>query len=264
MTNLGSKKLSSGLHFLYVFLIYLFLYLPIAILIIFSFNSKPFPGAWDSFTTIWYEKLFNSASLWISFKNSLIVATLSTFLSLSMGILLMFYRASGGGIKRFIPLFYGNMIIPETVLAVSLLTFFTLFHIPLGLPTVVISHAVLGLGFTIPILYTRYSELDPKIFEASLILGASPIQTFFKVTLPLLKPTIFSTGLLIFILSFDDFIIAYFSSGTSFQTLSIYLFSTIRAGISPVVNALSTLLLVLTSCLVTLFFSPKLKARTFG
>lgn len=260
------RKIDKASHYLnsfFVFLIYLFLYVPIVILFVFSFNSKPFPGAWDSFTVKWYETLFKSPSLWESFKNSLIVASLSTFLSLAMGVLLIFFRASGGKIARFLPMFYGNLVIPETVLAVSLLTYFSIFHIPLGLPTVVVSHTVLGLGFTIPILYTRYKELDPKLSEASLILGASPRQTFFKITLPLLKPTLISTGLLIFIISFDDFIVAYFSSGTSFQTLSIYLFSTIRAGISPVVNALSSLLLVLTSVLVVFFFSPKLKSRIF-
>lgn len=257
------KSPSHYFNILLVFLIYLFLYVPIIILFVFSFNSKPFPGAWDSFTIKWYEKLFNSPDLWQSFNNSLLVASISTFLSLTMGTLLIFFRASGGRISKFLPMFYGNLIIPETVLAVSLLTYFSIFHIPLGIATVVVSHTVLGLGFTIPILYTRYKELDPKLCEASLILGASPTQSFFKITLPLLKPTLISTGLLIFIISFDDFIIGYFSSGTSFQTLSIYLFSTIRAGISPVVNALSSLLLMLTSLLVILFFSPKLRARIF-
>ncbi len=253
--------ISRKLHSFLVFGIYLFLYVPIIILVVFSFNSKPFPGAWESFTVTWYKALFASPSLWESFKNSLIVATLSTLLSLAMGTLLIFFRASGGRISKFLPMFYGNLVIPETVLAVSLLAYFSIFQVPLGLPTVVVSHTVLGLGFTIPILYTRYKELDPKLVEASLILGASPMQSFFKITLPLLKPTLISTGLLIFIISFDDFIVAYFSSGTSFQTLSIYLFATIRAGISPVVNALSSVLLVLTSILVTFFFSPKLKTR---
>ena len=263
MIHHQSSSLPKISNLILVLLTFLFLYIPIVIMFVFSFNSKPFPAQWESFTLTWYSELFNSAELWTSFKNSLIVASLSTFLSLSMGILLMFFRASGGKIVRFLPMFYGSLIIPETVLAVSLLTFFSVFKIPLGLATIVASHAVLGLGFVIPIVYTRYLELDPKLQEASLILGASPKKTFFKITLPLLRPSLLATGVLIFILSFDDFIITYFCSGTAFQTLSVYLFSTIRTGISPVVNALSVFLLALTSILVMCFFSPKIKTRVF-
>ncbi len=257
------KSLSSLSNLFIVALTFLFLYTPIIVLFAFSFNSKPFPAPWDSFTFKWYHELFQSTELWHSFKNSLIVATLSTLLSLTMGILLIFFRASGGKVNRFLPMFYGTLVIPETVLAVSLLAFFSLFNIPLGLPTIVMSHTVLGIGFVIPVVYTRYLELDSRLQEASLILGASPTQTFFKITLPLLRPALLATGLLIFIISFDDFIITYFCSGTAFQTLSIYLFTTIRSGISPVVNALSVFLLALTSLLVMCFFSPKIRTRIF-
>ena len=258
-----TSSLSKTSNLFLVVLTFLFLYTPIVVLFLFSFNAKAFPAPWDHFTVHWYQELFNSSALWKSFRNSLTVATLSTFLSLSMGILLIFFRVSGGRISRFLPMFYGSLIIPETVLAVSLLTFFSIFGIPLGLPTVVVSHAVLGLGFVVPIVYTHYLELDPKLQEASLVLGATPSQTFFKITLPLLRPTLIATGVLIFIISFDDFIITYFCSGTSFQTLSVYLFSTIRSGISPVVNALSVFLLALTSLLVLFFFSPKMRTRIF-
>ena len=263
MIKHGKSSFGKISNILVVFLTFVFLYTPILVLFVFSFNSKPFPAPWDSFTFSWYQELFNSEDLWRSFKNSLIVASSSTTLSITMGILLIFLRASGGRISKFIPLFYGTLIIPETVLAVSLLSFFSIFHVPLGLPTIVVSHALLGLGFVIPIVYTRYLELDPKLQEASLILGASPRKTFFKITLPLLKPSLIATAVLIFIISFDDFIVTYFCSGTAFQTLSIYLFSTIRTGISPVVNALSVFLIGLTSLLIMYFFSPKVKPRVF-
>ena len=263
MIKHGKSSFGKISNILLVFLTFVFLYTPILVLFVFSFNSKPFPAPWDSFTFSWYQELFNSEDLWRSFKNSLIVASSSTTLSITMGILLIFLRASGGRIAKFIPLFYGTLIIPETVLAVSLLSFFSIFHVPLGLPTIVVSHAMLGLGFVIPIVYTRYLELDPKLQEASLILGASPRKTFFKITLPLLKPSLIATAVLIFIISFDDFIVTYFCSGTAFQTLSIYLFSTIRTGISPVVNALSVFLIGLTSLLIMYFFSPKVKTRVF-
>ncbi|CCB88708.1 putrescine transport system permease protein potI [Simkania negevensis Z] len=240
---------------------YLFLYVPILILIIFSFNSKSFPSPWDHFTLNWYRELFSTKEIWTSFTNSLIVATFSTLLSLSMGVFLIFFRATGGEIRKAIPLFYGNLIIPETMLALSLLSYFTFFKIELGMTTLVVAHTVLGLGFVIPILYTRYLQLDRKLNEASQVLGATSRQTFFKITLPLLRPTLIATGLLIFILSFDDFILSYFCAGTSVQTLSLYLLQMLRSGISPIVNALSGILLFLSSILVMFFFSPKIRSR---
>jgi spermidine/putrescine transport system permease protein len=242
-------------------LAYLFLYVPITILIVFSFNTKSFPAPWDHFTLSWYYELFQTKEIWASFTTSLIVATASTLLSLSMSIFLIFFKATGGEVRKAIPLFYGNLIIPETMLAISLLSYFTFFHVELGMVTLIVAHTVLGLGFVIPILYTRYLQLDPRLNEASEVLGASPHQTFFKITLPLLKPTLIATGLLIFILSFDDFILSYFCSGTSVQTLSLYLLSMLRSGISPIVNALSTILLLLSSLLVMFFFSPKIRNR---
>lgn len=243
--------------------VYLFLYTPIVVLIVFSFNSKGFPSYWDSFTFKWYQELFHSSELWQSFLNSLIVATSTTFLSLVMGSLLIYFKACGGKVGRAIPMFYGNLIIPETVLAISLLGYFTLVTVPLGLLTVIVAHTVLGMGFVIPILYIRYKALDPHLREASLGLGASPFQTFTKITLPMLRPSIIATGLLIFIISFDDFILTFFCAGTTIQTLPLHLFAMIRSGISPTVNALSAFLLLLSGVFVTLFFSPKLRNRVF-
>ncbi|MBI5274287.1 MAG: ABC transporter permease [Chlamydiales bacterium] len=244
-------------------LTYLFLYIPIAVLIVFSFNSRGFPASWDHFTLQWYQKLFQEPDLWTSFLNSLIVSSLATLLSVTMGALLIFLHANGGKISNFIPLFYGNLIIPETILAMSLISFFAMLHIPLGIHTLVVGHTLLGLGFVIPIVFLRYSELDPRLKEASMDLGATSFQTFRKIILPLMRPALIASGLLVFVISFDDFILSYFCSGSSFQTLSIYLVSSLRFGISPVVNALATLLLILTSTLVMIFFSPKVRTRVF-
>ena len=242
---------------------YLFLYVPLIVLVVFSFNTERFPSPWKSFTFKWYEQLFQSVYLWKAFGNSLIVASFATAISLIAGVFLVFYAAQGGRIGKFLGLFYGNLIIPETVLAVSLLSFFSTISIPLGLTTLVIAHTVLGLGFVIPIVYARFLELDSRLTEASLVLGANPIQTFFKVTLPLLRPTLITTALLVFIVSFDDFILSYFCAGSSAQTLSLYIVSMLRSGVSPVVNALSTLLLFLSSLLVLFFFSIKTRFRIF-
>ena len=248
---------------LFVLFIYLFLYTPIIILVLFSFNSKTFPAPWHSFTLHWYQELFKSAELWESFRNSLVVASTTTFMSLFFGACLIFFQSSGGKVRKFIPLFYGSLVIPETVLAVGLISYFSILHIPLGIVTLIVSHTVIGLGFVIPILFIRYLALDPRLKEASLVLGASPMQTFFRITLPLLRPTMIASGLLIFVISFDDFILSYFCSGTEVQTLSIYLVNSLRFGISPVVNALSALLLLLTAILALIFFSPKIRTRIF-
>ncbi len=242
---------------------YLFLYVPIIVLVVFSFNTESYPSPWKGFTLEWYYELFYSVYLWKAFCNSLIVAVFSTLISVTIGVLLIFYAAQGGRIGKSMSLFYGNIIIPETVLAVSLLGFFTLVSMPLGLLTLIVSHTVLGLGFVVPMVYARFLELDYRLTEASLMLGATPIQTFFKVTLPLLLPTLITTALLVFIISFDDFILSYFCAGSSSQTLSLYILSMIRSGVSPVVNALSTLLLFLSSALVWIFFSLKTRKGIF-
>ncbi|MDN3506202.1 MAG: ABC transporter permease [Simkaniaceae bacterium] len=242
---------------------YLFLYVPIIVLLVFSFNVNRFPAPWTQFTLKWYHELFQDIYLWQAFGNSLIIACSATLISLAAGVGLIFYAAQGGKIGKTLGMFYGNLIVPETVLAVSLLSFFTMIHIPLGLITLILAHSVLGLGFVIPIVYARYRELDTTLTEASLVLGASTLQTFFKVTLPLLRPTLIMTALLVFILSFDDFILSYFCAGSTAQTLSLYILSMIRTGVSPVVNALSTVLLFLSSLLVLFFFSLKTRIRFF-
>lgn len=244
-------------------LTYLFLYAPVAVLVTYSFNSKSFPAPWASFTMHWYSELFKSSELWSALSNSLIIAIASTLISLAMGVMLIFYRSSGGRVGKFLSLYYGNLIIPETVLAVGLIGYFTMLSVPLGMPTLIAAHTVLGLGFVIPVLYTRYLSIDTRLTEASLDLGASPLQTFFKVILPLLRPSMIATGLLVFIISFDDFILSYFCAGSSVTTLSLYLLALIRTGLTPVVNALSTILILLSCGLVALFFSPKIRTRIF-
>jgi len=257
-----SGKFSSIGTIVIVTAIYLFLYVPLAVLLVFSFNTEGFPSPWEGFTLKWYRELFQATHLWASFLNSFVVAVSSTAISLTMGIFLIFYAAQGGRIGRFLVLFYGNLVIPETVLAVGLLGFFTLISIPLGLITLVLAHTVLGLGFVIPIIYARFLELDDRMTEASLVLGATPVQTFFKVTLPLMRPSLLVAGLLVFIISFDDFVLSYFCAGSTSQTLSLYILSMLRSGISPIVNALSAVLLLFSALLVFLFFTFSQKTRT--
>lgn len=235
---------------------YGFLYLPLIVIVVFSFNSDQFPAPWTKFTLNWYQELiFSSPTLWDSFGVSLKVATASTVLSLGLSLMFLYWVAHGAKLARWTTLFYGNLIIPEIVLAVALLNFFTSFQVPLGNSALVIAHTLLGIGFSLPILYSRYSQLDTRLYEASLVLGATVRQTFFKVALPQLKSAMFSTAVLVFVLSFDDFVLSYFCAGSQSQTLSLYLLSMLRSEVSPVVNALSTVLLIISTTLALVYFS---------
>ncbi len=237
-----------------VALIYFFLWLPIALLLIFSFNIEPFPSSWSQFSFECYKALWNSPHLWRAFTNSLIIATSSMFLAALIGSALIFYAAQGGRVKKYISLFYGSLVIPEIVLGVILLSFFSTISIPLGVFTLIIAHTVLGLGFVVPNLYAHFTEIDTQLIEASLALGATPVRTFFKIILPLLRSPLIATSLLVFITSFDDFVLAFFCSGSSFQTLSLYILSMVRSGISPIINALSTILIVVSSLIAIFYF----------
>ncbi len=257
------RSLLNSLHVAWIGGMFLFLYLPLSVLITFSFNSESYPSPWKSFSLKWYHELYQSIYLWNAFKTSLIIALSATTISILIGICLIFYASQGGRISKFLTLFYGNMVIPETVIAIGLLSFFVFSTIKLGLTTLIIAHSVLGIGFVIPITYLRYQEMDQNLTEASLTLGATPLQTFFKITIPFLRPSLIASALLVFILSFDDFILSYFCAGSTTQTLSLYILSSIRSGISPVLNALATVLLLLSITLALLFFSIRKRTRIF-
>jgi spermidine/putrescine transport system permease protein len=140
-------------------------------------------------------------------------------------------------------------------MAIGILSVFTFFQIPLGYLSLITGHTVIGLGFVIPIVRARFVELDPILTEASLDLGASYAQTFRKVLLPLLMPSLVSSALLVFTLSLDDFMIAFFCSGPKVQTLSVYVYSMIKGGVDPTINAISALFLLFSSLLVLILCS---------
>lgn len=238
---------------LWVIAFYALLYIPIVVLILFSFNSNAISYEWTSFTTQWYQTLFHSAEIWYAFKNSLMVAVSTVILSITLGVLLVYFGARTY-LQRILPIFYANLAIPEMVLAVGLLSFFYFFSVPLGMVTLIASHTLLGLGYVVPLIHVRFNQLDKRLIEASLDLGATQIQTFLYVVLPLLLPSITAAALLVFVFSFDDFILSFFCAGASSQTLPMYIFSTIRAGASPVINALSALLLGIGALGVLSFF----------
>ncbi|HBR70820.1 TPA: spermidine/putrescine ABC transporter permease PotC [Candidatus Dependentiae bacterium] len=244
---------------LLVILAYLFLYLPIIVLIVFSFNNANMSYQWHGFTLKWYQELFHSEVIWGVLKNSLIVAGCSTFLSLTLGAMVVYGMKEK--LDRFAHIFYIPVLIPEIVLSVGFLYLFSFFRIPLGLPTVIVAHTLLGLAYSVPLLHARLSELDENVIEASMDLGATPWQTFVRIVFPFLRPALLSAGLLAWIVSFDDFLIAFFCTGGSSQTLPLYIYAMVRVGVSPVINALSVLMLVLSCLLVLIYSSIKFKSK---
>lgn len=241
-------------------LVYLFIYVPVFVLVVFSFNENIFAHHWTHFTLAWYGALFNSSEVWLALKNSLLVATLATTCSLVMAGLFVFFCASRY-INQFIVLFYAALAIPEVVVAVALLTFFSWIQVPLGLLTLVAGHTLLALGYVIPIVHTRYQEIDVRLVEAARDLGATQWQTFSTIIVPLLSPAFMAAGLLVFVISLDDFIISFFCMSGSVQTLPLYIFAMIRAGATPMINALSVMLLAASIILVGIFFVLQEKAR---
>jgi len=254
---------ASNLFFpLLISAVYTFFYLPIFVLVVFSFNSVAFPYRWVSFTWQWYQELFQSSEIWHALQNSLVVATATVFFSLVLSLLWVFYTVRSR-MSSFESLFYINLLIPEIILALGLLTLFVYCSIPLGLITLIAGHTVLGLGFCVPLLSGQFDQLDYNIIEASYDLGASMNQTFFRVVIPALLPAIIASGLLVFIISLDDFLVSFFCAGPAAQTLSLYIFAMIRSGVTPTINALSTLMLLASSLIVLLFSLLKVQTRIF-
>lgn len=232
---------------------YLFLYLPFILLFIFSFNSDPFVFHWRGFTTRWYEMLFNLVEVRQAFYNSVLIAVTSSLMSLCMGTLFVSY-AMQYVVGRLQPLFYAILVIPEIIVAVGILGFCTYVGISLGFISLIIGHTLLGLGYVVPMVYDRFIELDKRLVEAAYDLGATHFQVVRTVIIPLLRPVLLSSGLLVFIVSFDDFVISFFCAGGACQTLPMYIFMIIKSGASPVVAALGMMLLMV-SCVAVFIFS---------
>jgi len=256
------RKLADFALPIFVFFAYLLMYTPIIVLVIFSFHEGKTPHDWQGFSLKWYRQLFDSVEILGALKNSLIVAFSSVALSITMGLFFVFYGAKNI-LRSFLFAFYGSLAAPEVVVAVGLLSFLSFFSVPLGLTSLVAGHTLVALSYVTPLLYSRFTSLDYSITEASLDLGATQWQTFTKIIIPLLSPAIMGAALLVFIVSLDDFIISFFCAGASTVTLPMYIFAVIRAGATPVVNALSTLLLVMTSLAVLVFTLFRVKTRVF-
>lgn len=258
------KKRNKFLPVIFCIMVYLFLFLPISVVVANSFNattSKPYL-TWKGFTFEWYEKLFDNTLLLESFENTMIIAIVSTLLATVIGTLgavgMYRYRFKGKGIIN--GLLYIPVVIPEIVIGIALLTLFSKVNIPRGMITLILAHVSFSVPFVIFNVRARLSGYDNSVEEASMDLGANRIVTFFEVTLPILAPGIGGGALLAFTLSIDDVIISYFVNGQT-KTYPLKVMESIKSGVAPDVNALSTLVLIGTIVLVTLTQSDILKRK---
>lgn len=235
-------------------LAFLYMYLPIAVLAVFSFNASPSPVKWTGLTLDWYIKFLHNPRLLSALGNSLTVATISVSIAAVLGTLtavgLARYYFPGKTIYRGVS--YLPLIIPDISIAVATLVFFGATQLPLSLGTVIIAHVVFCLSYVTVVVSSRLAGLDPRIEEAALDLGATPVQAFLRVLLPQLLPGIVSGCLLAFILSMDDFLIAYFVSGVGSATLPVAIFTSIKTGVTPELNALSVILILASAAIAFL------------
>ncbi len=245
-------SLSSKLITWYAVIIFLFLYLPIFILIIYSFNANKVVGVWEGFSLQWYEELFHDRAIGDAFKNSIWVATWSTILSTILGTMaaLVLERYRFRGKMTFDGVLYLPIIIPDIVMALSTLLFFVMVGIALSRYTILIAHVAFNISFVAVIVRARLANMDQSLEEASADLGANEWITFRRITLPLLMPGVIAGALLAFTLSLDDFVITFFVSGPGSTTLPVRVYSMIKFGVTPEVNAISTLMLVGSTFLV--------------
>ncbi len=230
-----------------------FLYAPILVLVAYSFNASTLVTVWGGFSTRWYGVLFSDAPLIAAAWVSLRVAVLSSLIATMLGTLAALALERQGrfrGRGLFTGLVYGPMVMPEVMIGLSLLLMFIGIGLDRGLAAIVIAHATFCTGFVAVVVAARLRGLDRSLEEAAADLGAGPVRVLATITLPLLAPAVLAGALLAFTLSLDDLVIASFVSGPGSTTLPMRLYSQVRLGVNPEINAASTLLVGLVSVAV--------------
>jgi spermidine/putrescine transport system permease protein len=252
----GLGKIPDRALLLFSVLIYAFLYAPILVLMFFSFNSTRSTQTWTGFSTEWYAALLRDETIHQAFFNSMKVGVAATLIATVIGTLtaLALTRHDFRGKLAADTTIYAATVMPEIVVGVSLLVFFVATLIPLGIElgivTIVIAHVAFTISFVTIVVRARLAGMDESLEEAAQDLGANPVTTFMRVTLPLIFPGVMAAALLAFTLSFDDFVITFFVSGVGSGTLPLKIYSMIKFGVTPVINALSTVVLVATIALI--------------
>ncbi len=230
---------------------FLFLYVPLAIVVVYSFNDSVMNAQWVGFTLGWYRKLFANEEMLTAARNSLViglvVSLVSTLLGTMAGYAMHRYKL------RVLPfLVLAPIAIPEILMGVSLLIFFVAINLTLGLVSVALAHIAFCIGFVAIVVRARLAGMDESLVEAARDLGATPLQAFRLVTLPLIMPGVIAGALMAFTLSIDDFVITYFTAGAGSMTLPLVIYTMVKITVTPEVNAVSTLLMLVTLMLIVI------------
>ena len=228
---------------------YVFLYAPLVIVVIYSFNDSSMNAQWVGFTVKWYEKLFNNEQMLIAARNSLIIGVTASAVSTVLGTMAGYamYRFR----LRLLPaMVVAPIAIPEILVGVSLLLFFVMLNLTLGMLSILLAHIAFCIGFVAIVVRARLAGLDESLVEAARDLGATPWQAFRNVTLPLIIPGVVAGALMAFTLSIDDFVITFFTAGPDSRTLPLVIYTMVKITVTPEINAVSTLLMLLTLFLI--------------
>jgi putrescine transport system permease protein len=222
-----------------------FLYLPIAVLVIYSFNASRLVAVWGGWSTRWYAELIHDAPLmeaaWISIRLALTAATAATILGTFAALALVRFGRFRGRLL-FAAMIYAPLVMPEVITGLSLLLLFVAAAVDRGFWTVAVAHTTMAMCFVTVIVQSRLVDFDASLEEAAMDLGASPLQTFVAVTLPLILPAVAAAWMLAFALSLDDLVIASFTTGPGATTLPIRIYSEIRLGVKPEMNAVCSIM----------------------
>ena len=253
LLSLGTVFLEAGLR-TYVGFVFVFLYLPVIVIIIYSFNNSDLVLIWQGVTMKWYGEALDNITFRSGLRVSIIVALLSASISVVLGTLL------GIGLERsprWLQLSMGavmilSLITPEVLVGISALLFFTSIGVKLGILTVVAAHVVFGTSIVGFLVRARIAGLGKSFEEASADLGASAWRTLSRITIPLMTPAIFAGGLLAFTLSFDNFVISFFTTGPGAQTLPLAIWGQIRFGVSPIANAIASVIILFSIAMIAL------------
>lgn len=238
---------------------YAFLYVPILVLMILSFNDSAMMTTWTGFSLRWYQALFSDRALLEAARLSLVIAAFTATAAVVIGTWAGYVLARMGrfkGFALFVALVSAPLVIPEVVLGISLLLMFVELSDFLGWEghngafTIWVGHVILSMAYVAVIIQSRVRDLDRSLEEAALDLGASPIKVFFRIVLPLIAPALVAAWLLAFTLSLDDVVIASFLTGPGYTTLPLEVFSRVRLGLKPEINALATIFMLLVAIFV--------------
>lgn len=230
----------------------IFLYLPILIMMGSSFNASRFGGHWSGFSLHWYRQLLQDSMVWEALVNSLIVAVSATITAVILGTMAAFaLHLYKGKLQKFQwGMIYSPLILPDVLMGAALLIYFLFLNLSLGLFTIYLAHTTFCVSYVTLVMLSRLQNFDFSLIEAAQDLGASPARITTKIIIPLLMPGIIAAALLAFTLSIDDFVITFFVTGPGSTTLPLFVYGMIKYGSTALINALSTIILLVTIALV--------------